>query len=64
MCDDKISEQIDQLEALVVRQRRLLETIFLVWDKYLEATERMRLVMQTARSASTMTGTDESGGEK
>lgn len=74
MCDqDQVSDHIDQLEAEIARlrllcanQRKLLESIFDAYDNdgcWSEQIKALDDAIMAARSASTMTGTDESGGE-
>ena len=72
MCD-QVSDHIDQLEAEIARlrllcdnQRKLLESIFDAYDNdgcWSEQIKALDDAIMAARSASTMTGTDESGGE-
>ena len=72
MCD-QVSEHIERLEAEIARlrllcanQRKLLESIFDAYDNdgcWSEQIKALDDAIMAARSASTMTGTDESGGE-
>lgn len=64
MCD-QVSDHIDQLEALCRRQRKALEDIFEARHKTLWwCTRELLDLIDAIETASTMTGTNESGGEK
>ena len=63
MCD-QVSDHIDQLEALCRRQRALLESIFDAYGKCAFGGADWAVLddaIMAARSASSMTGTDERG---